>query len=173
MRTQLGNNNAYSTGADNENNWLDWGVWEAQDERHRMHDFVRKMISLRKTHAYALSPSDYGASAPFAWKTAQNTDKTNWSDKSLMMHYYDKTKGPELAILINMESAQTDFTLPAGKAWKRLVDTQQYFDLPETITMQMKPARDSNNITLESPEAITTATYGVPGRTIVILEAKD
>ena len=71
MRTQLGNNNAYSTLADNEFNWFDWGVWEASDERHRMHDFVRAAIKFRKDHAYALAPDEYGKGAPFSWKRQQ------------------------------------------------------------------------------------------------------
>ncbi|HND34614.1 MAG TPA: alpha-amylase family glycosyl hydrolase, partial [Myxococcota bacterium] len=43
MRTQYGNNNAYSTAADNEWNWFRWGEWQARDERWRMYDFVRKI----------------------------------------------------------------------------------------------------------------------------------
>src|SRR5205085_12281782 len=38
MRTQLGNNDAYSTRADNPTNWFDWGVWQAKDEAWRMKD---------------------------------------------------------------------------------------------------------------------------------------
>ncbi len=171
MRTQLGNNNAYSTMADNESNWLDWGTAQARDEVQRMRDFVSKIIAFRKAHAYAFAPADYGQNAPFSWKSAQNTDQPNWGGKSLMLHYYDKTRGPELLIMINGETGNTDFTLPTGRMWRRVVDTQQYFDLPDTLTMQGKPARTSNNIWPENAELITGATYGVPQRSIVILEA--
>ncbi|MCA9494008.1 MAG: glycosyl hydrolase, partial [Myxococcales bacterium] len=43
MRTQYGNNNAYSTWADNEWNWHRWGEWQSTYAWHRarMHDFVR------------------------------------------------------------------------------------------------------------------------------------
>jgi isoamylase len=172
MRTQLGNNNAYTTGGDNEFNWFDWGAWEANDEKHRMHDFVRQLTRFRKEHGYALAPEDWGKGAPFAWKSPLNDDNVNWNGKSLMLHYYDKTKGPELAILINLEQGQVDFTLPQGRTWKRLLDTQQYFDLPATLTAQGKPARQSANIELDAPTPVPGATYGVPPRSIVILESR-
>jgi glycogen operon protein len=47
MRTQLGNNNAYTTRGDNEFNWFDWGAWEANDERHRMFDFPEGAVPPR------------------------------------------------------------------------------------------------------------------------------
>ncbi len=172
MRTQLGNNNAFSTRADNAFNWLDWGAWQAQDERHRMFDFVKQMIRFRKEHLYAFAPLEYGAAAPFAWKSAQNTDKTNWGDKQLMMHFYDPTRGPELAILINGEGGDVTFTLPQGRAWKRVVDTQSYWDLPATLVQLNKPQRQTSNVTLDAPEAVTTADFTVKPRSVVILEAR-
>ena len=89
-----------------------------------------------------------------------------------MLHYYDKTRGPELLIMINGETGNTDFTLPTGRTWQRLVDTQQYFDVPETLQQLGKPTRTSSNISLEAPETISGATYGVPQRSIVILQAQ-
>jgi glycogen operon protein len=171
MRTQLGNNNAYSTRADNPYNWMDWGAWAPQDARHRMFDFVKQAIAFRKSHQYAFAPMDYGSSAPFSWKSAQNTDKTNWGDKQLMMHFYDRTKGPELAILINGEGGDVTFTLPSGRTWKRVLDTQSYFDLAETLVSSNKPQRQSANITLTNGETIGTADYTLKARTIVVLEA--
>ncbi len=172
MRTQLGNNNAYSTRADNESNWMDWGIYQQNDVRHRMHDFVKQVIRLRREHAYALAPADYDAGAPFSWKSPQNTDTVNWGGKALMIHYHDKSRGPELAILINGEGGDVQFTLPTGRAWTRLLDTQAYFDLPDTITTAGKPARQSNNAWLDAPEAVPGATYGVKARSMVILESK-
>ena len=60
-----------------------------------------------------------------------------------MMHFYDPTRGPELAILINGETFDVPFTLPQGRAWKKVLDTQSYFDLPATLVMQNKPQRSS------------------------------
>jgi isoamylase len=174
LRTQLGNNNAYSTLADNEANWMDWGTYQAQDHRHRMFDFVKGIIRFRKEHAYAFAPSEYageGAAAPFSWKSPGNTEPPNWSSKQLMIHYYDKTKGPELAILFNGESFDVPFTLPAGRTWTRVVDTQAYWDEQATLTTQMLPARKSNNIWLSAPVQVTGA-YTLKPRTVVILEAK-
>lgn len=171
LRTQLGNNNAYSTKADNEFNWMDWGTYQAQDHRHRMHDFVKQVIRFRKDHQYAFAPLEYGQSAPFSWKSAQNGDQPDWGSKQLMLHYWDATKGPELAILINGETFDVEFTLPQGRTWKRLIDTQAYWDDPATLVMLGKPQRASNNAWLDAPEAVTTATYVVKPRSVVILEA--
>jgi glycogen operon protein len=174
LRTQLGNNNAYSTLADNEANWMDWGTYQAQDHRHRMFDFVKSIIRFRKEHAYAFAPTEYsgeGAAAPFSWKSPGNTEPPNWGSKQLMIHYYDKTKGPELALLFNGESFDVPFTLPAGRSWTRVVDTQVYWDEQATLTTQMLPARKSNNIWLSAPVQVTGA-YTLKPRTVVILEAK-
>ncbi len=174
LRTQLGNNNAYGTLADNPYNWMDWGVYEQNDERHRMHDFVKQVIRFRKDHAYALAPADYGANAPFSWKNADNTEKraNDWGTKQLMLHYFDPSKGPELAILINGEANDVAFTLPSGRTWRRIIDTQQYWDLPDTLAKDQRPARASNNIWLDSGEVLTEASYGVKARTMVVLEAR-
>ena len=172
MRTQLGNNNAYTTGGDNEFNWFDWGAWEANDEKHRMHDFISQLTRFRKEHLYALAPTDWGKGAPFAWKSPANDDNVNWNGKALMIHYYDATRGPELAILINMEQGNVDFTLPQGRSWRRLLDTQSYFDLPSTLTTLNRPQRKSSNIELDAPTPIPGAIYGVPGRSIALLESR-
>ncbi len=171
MRTQLGNNNAYSTSADNEFNWFDWGTWEASPERQRLHDFVSKVIRFRKDHAYAFAPVDYGAGAPFHWKGADNGEP-NWGGKSLMIHYFDKSRGPALAVLINMENGPIDFQLPPGNSWKRLLDTQQYFDLPEYLQKSGTPPVTTGNATLDSPELIPGSSYGVQSHSIVVLEAR-
>ena len=84
----------------------------------------------------------------------------------------DRSKGPELAILINMEDADVPFTLPTGKSWKRVLDTQSWFDSGFLDQNPGLPKRISQNINAENGEAITTATYGVTPRSIVILEAK-
>lgn len=63
------------------------------------------------------------------------------------------------------------FTLPQGRAWKKVLDTQSYFDLPATLVMQNKPQRSSNNIWMAAPEAVTTSDYAVKARSVVILQA--
>jgi glycogen operon protein len=176
MRTQLGNNNAYSNGADNEANWMDWGTYQARDERHRMFDFVKNVVRFRKEHTYAFAPSEYGSTgegtaAPFSWKSAGNTEPPNWDSKQLMLHYYDNTKGPELAILINGETSDVAFTLPAGRDWKRVIDTQSYWDEASTITMQSVAPRKSNNVWIENATSVS-GQFTVKPRSMVVLEAK-
>jgi glycogen operon protein len=176
LRTQLGNNNAYSTRADNEANWMDWGTYQAQDHRHRMFDFVKNIIRFRKEHSYAFAPSEFGvgttgAAAPFSWKSAGNTEPPDWNSKQLMMHYWDKSKGPEIALLVNGEGFDVSFTLPGGRTWNRVVDTQAYWDEASTLTSLSLPARKSNNIWLESSEPVS-GQYTLKPRSMVILESK-
>ncbi len=167
MRTQLGNNNTYTPEADNPYSWHDWGAWPSRDDRVRMHDFVKEVIRFRKAHAYAFAPESYD-SIPFAWKSPQN-GTPDWASKQLMIHYNDKSRGPELALLINMTNGTVTFQLPPGK-WRRLIDTQAYFDGEAYLNDKKLPLRKSANITLDAPENLPDATYGVPSHSIVVLE---
>jgi glycogen operon protein len=172
MRTQLGNNNAYSTRSDNAFNWYQWGAWQRDDERHRMFDFVKQIIQVRKDHAYAFAPMEYDKGAPLAWKNASNTGEPDWANgRNVMVHYYDASYGPELAVLINMDEGSVNFTLPGGRKWKRLVDTQSYFDTPAYLEANNKPPRKTANVTLD-PSEVITGSYDVPSRSIVILRAE-
>jgi glycogen operon protein len=142
-----------------------------------MHDFVKKMIRFRKDHGYALAPLEYGpagapgTAAPFSWKSPANSDAVDWSSKQLMLHYFDKTKGPEIAILINGETFDVPFTLPQGRMWTRVVDTQSYWDEPSTLTSMNLPGRSSNNVWLDSPTPVSGA-YTLKPRSMVILESR-
>ncbi|MBW1880686.1 MAG: glycosyl hydrolase, partial [Deltaproteobacteria bacterium] len=108
-------------------------------------------------------------------KSPDNAGAPDWSSKQLMLHYYDdgSWNKPELAILINMEtSAEVQFTLPAGRTWYRVVDTQAWFDTDAYFAAE--PTADeytSQNIDPDDPLLIGEATYGVPARTIVIMES--
>jgi hypothetical protein len=88
-----------------------------------------------------------------------------------MIHYYDDGTWdqPELAILINMERSDVTFTLPEGRTWARLVDTQSWFDSDTFLAANSLDTRTSWNATLTTPETVG-ATYTVPGSSIVILE---
>ena len=172
MRTQLGNNNAYSTQADNEFNWFQWGAWQAKDENHRMFDFVRQMIAFRKDNLHALAPRDYGTGAPFEWKNASNTGEPDWGSRNLMMHYYDASAGPELLIAINMQRDPVEFTLPEGRSWTRVVDTQAYFDDTTYLSENADDLKRSYNATLDDPLPLTEPTYQAMGSTFVIFRAE-
>ena len=189
IRTQFGNNNAYSDGSDNQWNWFRWGEWQSTYawDRYRMHDFVRELTRFRRERTYALSPAEHGEHMPLAWKNAGNGDMGDdqWgSQRHLMLHYYrdgsaEYEDKPELLILLNMERGQVDFTLPEGRTWARVIDTQAWFDKPGTIGdpdegwFADNPSLDpyfSANITLDTPQAVEGSTYGVVGSSIVVLE---
>ena len=179
MRTQYGNNNAYSTQADNEFNWFRWGEWRAYDERLRMHDFVRELIQFRKERTDALSPGAWDEGMAFAWKDAGNGENPNWSGKHLMIHYYaeEGETDPELAILLNFESFEVPFTLPGGRNWARVLDTQAWFDSGngsgEPGWFADNPAEDTSrsaNVSFLEPVMLDEPSYTVPARSIVIVE---
>ena len=170
MRTQLGNNNAYSTGADNPYNWFQWGLWQAEDHRHRMRDFVRNLTRWRRAMRHAVMPSTYGGGAPFAWKSPDNTDAVSWEGKAVMIHYYDASDGPEFAVLINMERTPPTFILPQGRNWRRIVDTQAWFDDETYLSEANRDRRASYNIDLNASQNLET-NYEAVGSSIVIVQA--
>ncbi len=186
MRTQYGNNNSYYIAADNEWNWFRWGEWKssASHYRARMHDFVRNLSKMRKDRMYAFSPKEHGEGMPFSWKTRFNSEMSgdDWSGKTLMLHYYstEEWDKPEILVIINMDRENRSFTLPEGRTWGRLLDTQSYFDRGDILGepegyLSENPDLDmslSANITLENPAVIAGATYDLMGSSIVILEAQ-
>jgi glycogen operon protein len=191
MRTQFGNNNAYSDGSDNEWNWFRWGEWQSSYawQRYRMHDFVRGLTRLRRERTYALSPTEYGGGMPLYWKNAGNGDMegSQWgSQRHVAMHYVaegEHADKPDLLVLINMERGDVTFTLPGGRDWGRLVDTQSWFDMPATADQRGQggwfddnPTLDpyySANISLDDPVPVEGGSYTVLANTIVILEQQD
>jgi glycogen operon protein len=124
-RTQFGNNNAYSSGADNVANWFAWGEWQADPDRVGLQKFVRGLIALRKEFKALVAPTEYRGG--YAWRTPANTDMQaeDWSHKELAMHYFE---GRQLLLCINMNAHAVSFTLPPGPAWLRRLDTQGYFE---------------------------------------------
>ncbi|MHB1844058.1 MAG: alpha-amylase family glycosyl hydrolase [Deltaproteobacteria bacterium] len=170
MRTQFGNNNAYSSLADNAYNWFDWGTWQAAPERNRMHDFVRQLIALRKQFSYALAPAGWGTGAPVSWEDAVAGKPANWGSRHLAMHYPPSALGPELDILINLETTATTFTLPAAPSWVRLVDTQTTFDEDAYFQGSGLSPNGSQNASLGSPVPVPGGSYVVQPRSIAILQ---
>ncbi len=163
MRTQLGNNNAYSGLADNANNWFDWGSWQPNPAKNRMHDFVRQLIALRKQFSYALAPGDWTSGAALSWEDSTAGATANWNSRHLAVHYPPSSLGPEIDILFNFESGPVNFTLSSG-TWVQLVDTQAYFD-PDTDM-----DNTSKNASLASPVTVPGNSYNVMPQSIVILE---
>ena len=169
MRTLLGNNNAYPDGSDSAYSWFDWANWQQSPERARMHDFVKQVIRLRKSHPAAFAVDDYSSGQRFAWKDENNNDNATWTGKHVAMHYWDAASGPQLDVLINGEPTPVTFTLPSGVAWKRLVDTQPLYDSAGYFAANpTAPLTASANASLDAPPAVG-AMYTVAPRSIVVV----
>ena len=97
-----------------------------------------------------------------------------------MMHYYNdgSRSEAELVILINMNPSSVDFTLPSGRSWARILDTQAYFDLDGDhneptgyFNSTEADSRKTANVSLEN-DTIVGTTYSLPGFSIAILEQR-
>jgi glycogen operon protein len=120
-RTQRGNNNAYCQ--DNEVSWYDWSLLEKHTEIHR---FTRGMIAFRRAHS-VLRRENFYTDEDIKW-FAPNGGPPHWADpwqKSFACLILGQTE-PDLFLLFNADSRSVDFylpVLPAGKIWRRAVDT--------------------------------------------------
>ncbi len=186
MRTQYGNNNAYSTWADNAWNWFRWGEWTSENAnnqyRHRMHDYVRGLIALRKAHPGAFAVEDWDGGMPMTWwdPAGHAADGTTWGGRAIAVDYGATAEHPRrLRILINGDAGIRTFSLPQDHAWDVVVDTQSYYDLPGTglePTGWFVDAPDADplasaNVSLQAPQRTTAATWDVAARSIVVLVA--
>jgi hypothetical protein len=138
-----------------------------------MRDFVRDMIAVRKAHEYAFAPGGYGAGAPFAWKNPGNGDMAgaDWDGRAMMQHYYDVSFGPELLVIYNFVRTDVAFTLPAGRTWRRVLDTQLYFDDTAYLEANSLPLQETANIDLAGELDVGAGPYVAKGTSIVILRA--
>jgi glycogen operon protein len=173
LRTQYGNNNAYSTAADNEWNWFRWGEWQRHDERWRMADFVARLVRYRLDHTYAFSPADYDARMPIAWRSPSGGDP-DWGSRSLRVEWADDgtpnqawSGKPGIVMLLNMERGDVSFSLPSG-TWARVLDTQQYYDGDDWLASEGLDLRTSANF--DGGGTQVSGSYTVPGTAIVLLE---
>ncbi len=177
MRTQYGNNNAYSLQADNAANWFRWGEWQntSSAKRHRMHDFVRQIIAFRKAHKAAFAPKEYGGGMALEWLNEEGRSKTDWTDRHLMMHYAggDASGEKPVLVLINGESYEIEFQLPAG-SWARVIDTNSWWDTSDgyfgSAEGQDADVKLSANAMVDAPIELSGDAYGVAANSIVVLE---
>jgi glycogen operon protein len=172
-RTQLGNNNAYSDGADNAYNWYAWGEWEADNNRVRMHDFVKKLIHFRNAHTYALAPDQYGPVPIWMREDGQVMGDGDWERQHIAVYYRDVTGGPALYLIFNMESSWVNFNLPTDHSWNLVADTQTYFDNDDYFSANPVDPTVSQNINIDNPPPVPGTSYNVPDHSVVILEAAD
>ena len=179
MRTQYGNNNAYSLQADNAANWFRWGEWQNSSaaKRFRMHDFVRQSIAFRKQHSAAFAPKEYGGGMGLDWLNENAQTKTDWSDRHLAMHYPDGEAdgAAPVLVLINGEGYDIDFRLPTG-SWARVIDTNSWWDSSDGYFASGEGAdadRDTSaNAMVDEPIALSDNSYTVAANSIVVLEGR-
>ena len=92
----------------------------------------------------------------------------------MMIHWFDDgagTWGPEIVVILNFDRNDVTYTLPEGRSWGRIVDTQAYFDGEDYLAVEGLDLRKSANIDLAGTEVVTGA-YTAKGTSVVILEQR-
>ncbi len=115
-RTQHGNNNAYCQ--DNEISCVDWSLAQKNAGLLR---FTRMMIALRQAH-FAGSRERFVQRV--SWHGTQ-PNEPDWTGqkRALAFQLHGRHGQPDLYVVFNASAESQRFTLPHGRAWKRLVDT--------------------------------------------------
>ncbi|MFI5184627.1 MAG: glycogen debranching protein GlgX [Vicinamibacteria bacterium] len=160
-RTQTGNNNAYCH--DNPLGWLDWRLEEANADLVR---FFRLLIRFRKTHPSLRRRfffEDEIGPPPVAWHGVKR-GQPDWGHESrcLAMHLLGGKSDDDLYLAANAYWEPQEFelpTLPAGKAWRRSVDTS------------LDPPHDIREPGDEAPLSRSTS-YRVRPHSVVVLVAR-
>jgi isoamylase len=174
-RTQQGNNNAYCQ--DNEISWLDWKGCDKQ-----LYAFTAALARLRKSHPvfrrrrwFSGRPIHGAGVKDIAWFTPDGAEMNEeaWNAgfaKSVGMfmsgHGIPNTdeRGEPIVdssfyLILNAHHDGLDFRLPPepfARRWRRVVDS------------------DSGTVSEEEGEALVAgATISVPGRSIIVLEARE
>jgi isoamylase len=159
-RSQGGNNNAYCQ--DNEISWIDWSPDEADQDLLR---FFRSMIAFRKEHPaihrrrfFTGAVNERGLK-DIEWHGCE-LFSPGWDDPSaqaLAFTLGGAGKEADLHVVLNMSSENLDFRLPdvPGRSWHRIIDTAA-------------PSPD-DFVDLKKAPAIDGDTYGVTGRSVVVL----
>jgi len=144
-----------------------------------MHDFVRKLIQLRKDHGDALAPDDF-SDVEVDWRSpyeAHGSGTADWTSRSVIV-LYEPQQGKRVVALINMEDFDIEFGIPPGD-WVLAVDTQSWYDTPGNSNesggwFDDHPDADpytSRNID-DDPSNDVSGTYEVKSRCIVLLVEK-
>ena len=145
-RTQRGNNNAYCQ--DNELSWIDWDL---DKHDHKLLQFTRDLIHLRRDHPvmrrrrFLEGPAKRGGESELGeieWFTPAGTHMTEeewnqpWARSTMVFYNGDAIREPDadgrrildddFLLLINAAPEAVDFTLPDakyGSLWHTVVDT--------------------------------------------------
>lgn len=147
--TQFGNNNAYCQ--DNAIAWINWNMTKSAS---MIHDFVKKMILMRKSfpvlhqeHPVRMMDTlscgmpDLSIHGMQAWRP----DYSNYSRMLGMLYYGEyvqERKGRSVYIIYNMywEAKSFDLpNLPYGRTWRVMVDTYDNTFDEELLKSKKKP----------------------------------
>jgi len=152
--SQRGNNNAYCQ--DNETSWLDWEKIRPEDQA--LHDFVRYLIALRRTHRVFSRPRFFRGEAMSAaglkditWVTPAGIEATgeDWGDHDARSLGYvlggaagefftpggQRDIDESFLVMMNAYYGDLDFhfpRLPTPLVWEALVDTAEPTGLART-----------------------------------------
>lgn len=181
MRTQFGNNNAYTAGADNQYNWFRWGVWISDPFAYRMFDFTKKMIQFRKENLWAFGKTSYN-NMNLYWNdivspncSSDTAGALAWggSAKVIAICYTNPPPGKKrIYIVFNLGTTTQNANLPTGN-WRVLVDTQEYFEgFNYKLSGNWCLNYNEPGFNPSSPKCLNTisGSYGVQPRSIVIFE---
>ncbi len=148
-RTQKGNNNAYCI--DDETTWVDWS---SKEEHLDLFEFVRKMISFRKTHpalkreCFFQKYDRFGnAITDITWHGVDPFEPdTGYTSHSIafMISGFEPIKATiidnDIYVILNQWKEPLRFILPPihAKSWYRVADTSlpypdDFLDVPEKV----------------------------------------
>ncbi len=160
-RTQQGNNNAYCQ--DSSLSWFDWTLGDRHADVLR---FTRRMIAFRQgregfTRRRFFTGERNARGLPdIAWHGSRLGAPGMDDPASGVLAFSMGEAQDDLHVMLNMEADGLDFELPEvpGWAWYRVVDTAL--------------ASPADIVEEGAEERITTPTYHVSGRSVVILRSK-
>jgi isoamylase len=161
-RTQLGNNNAYCQ--DNEIGWYDWSILERHPDIHR---FTKLLIDARLMHGATaegqLTLNQLLSQARLEWHGVK-LGAPDWSHEShsIALTAWSATRRVVFHYMVNAYWKPLTFSLPSpkklpGGSWYRWLDTSR--------------ASPDDIVPWDSMPAVTTNTYRLVGRSLVILIA--
>ena len=166
LRTQHGNNNGYCQ--DNELSWFDWSRLESQRE---MLEFTRGMIAFRRRHGSLTANRFYHGKALAARGIPDITwhgvrlHQPPWGDGGARLLAFTIAgigeSEEDLHAILNMSESPVEAEVPQfpDRPWHLAVDTAQAS--PNDI---IEPARQVQ---------LTTQSYRVAPRSVVVLEARS
>jgi len=162
-RTQGGNNNAYCQ--DNEISWFDWGLVEKHTEVHR---FVKRLIAMRLQRDVslkdpALSLNQLLRQVRIEWHGVK-LNMPDWGPDShcIALTAWSLENRYIIHLMMNTYWEKLEFEIPrvpepAGREWRRLIDTQR--KAPDDICLW------------DEAEIFREAVYPVQSRSLVMLVA--